>query len=361
MSKEIGSDFWISPGDSENFRELGTPAQFGCNGSDYVWMSTGRSATRLVLDIIEERNPCINKIALIPPFTCYTVIEPFIERGYTIYSLHISDRLETLSSEIVEQQQATGASVILVHRYYGFDTLPCFDSVVCKLRGKGVIIIEDCTQSLYSSYERSDADYFVGSIRKWCGVPNGGFAVCRNGIFNYKPTLQDTKQENLRKIASEMKYQYIAKSFGEKSVFQVQYRTAEYLLDNQTGYFTIGDLSSRIQSNLDINELTEKRRSNYCSLAEGLQKVKGMEIIFKILPNDVVPLYFPLLVEDRKHVQDLLANNNVYAPVVWPKADCCPIICELVEDIYKHILCIPIDQRYSTSDMKKIVKILTDI
>ena len=26
------------------------------------------------------------------------------------------------------------------------------------------------------------SDYFVGSIRKWCGVPDGGFAVCKKMV-----------------------------------------------------------------------------------------------------------------------------------------------------------------------------------
>ena len=159
MLSEIGSNFWINPNDSKSGRKLGTPySLFGYRGSDYVWLSTGRSATRFVLQTIEERNPDVKKVALIPAFTCYTVIDPFIDFGYEIHTLPLSLDLKTTPEEILQSVEQTGAEVLLVHRYYGFDTLPGFNEIVELLRNKGVIVIEDSTQCLYSGFELSDAD-----------------------------------------------------------------------------------------------------------------------------------------------------------------------------------------------------------
>lgn len=191
MQREIGSNFWISPADGVKGLALGSPYGFGCKESDYVWLSTGRSATRLVLHTIEERNPNIRKVALIPPFTCYTVIDPFIDYGYDIHTLPLSLDLKTTSEEILQSVERTWAEVLLVHRYYGFDTLPGFNDIVELLRSRGVVVIDDSTQCLYSGFELSDVDYYVGSIRKWCGVPDGGFAICREGRFEHKPICPD--------------------------------------------------------------------------------------------------------------------------------------------------------------------------
>lgn len=58
MLSEIGSNFWICQNDGKSGRVLGTPCSiYGYKGSDYVWLSTGRSATRLVLQMINECNP----------------------------------------------------------------------------------------------------------------------------------------------------------------------------------------------------------------------------------------------------------------------------------------------------------------
>ena len=53
--------------------------------------------------------------------------------------------------------------------------------------------------------------------------------------------------------------------------------------------------------------------------------------------------------------------NRIYAPVVWPKADCCPEVDKDSEYVYEHILCIPIDQRYDVDDMERVVKVIKSI
>lgn len=359
MLSEIGSNFWINPNEKLSGRTLGTPySLFGYEGSDYVWLSTGRSATRLVLQTIEERNPNVRKVALIPSFTCYTVIDPFIDYGYDIHTLPLSLDLKTTSEEILQSVERTGAEVLLVHRYYGFDTLPGFYDIVELLRSKGVVVVEDSTQCLYSGFELSDADYYVGSIRKWCGVPDGGFAICRDGRFEHKTICPDEKMVEAKRIASELKYQFLFEAKGDKQTFKSKYREAEELLDNQNGYYSIGELSARMQAELDVDMLRQKRRENYNVLLKGLQNVTGLSIIYTVLPSDVTPLYFPVLVEDREQWQNLLADNDIYAPVVWPKAEQCPDIDDDSQAIYDKILCIPIDQRYGIDDMERIVEVI---
>lgn len=358
MLSEIGSNFWIGPGEGKGSKPLGTPYQYGYHGSDYVWMSTGRSATKLVLQTIEDRNPSCKKVALLPSFTCHTVFEPFMDYGYQVHTMPLSAKLTTNAEDILYYQEKYNASVVLVHRYYGFDTLPGINKVVEILQKKGVVIIEDCTQCLYSSFPISNADYVVASIRKWCGVPDGGFVICKEGSFPRKPICPDTKMVEAKRIASELKYQYLFEGKGDKPTFKAKYREAENLLDSQVNFFTIDSLSATIQAELDVELLIKKRRENYEVLLEGLQNKEGIHIIFNTLPDDVVPLYFPILIDNREAMQDLLADNYIYAPVVWPKAENSPIIDEVAEKIYEKILCIPIDQRYDVDDMQRIVEVI---
>ena len=161
-----------------------------------------------------------------------------------------------------------------------------------------------------------------------------------------------------KRVASELKYQFLFEGKGDKLTFKAKYREAEELLDNQTGYYSIGELSARIQAELDVEELKQKRRENYNVLLKGLQNVAGLSILFQVLRDEVTPLYFPILVDDRTQWQDLLSNNDIYAPVVWPKADHCPEIDVHSQRVYDKILCIPIDQRYGTDDMERIVNVI---
>lgn len=50
MQREIGSNFWIAPKDLETEAAVITPAELGCGGSDFAWLSTGRSAISFVLE-----------------------------------------------------------------------------------------------------------------------------------------------------------------------------------------------------------------------------------------------------------------------------------------------------------------------
>lgn len=358
MLSEIGSLFWIKPEEVNLVSALTTPAHFGCEGSDYVWMSTGRSATAFVIDTIEDRNPQVRKVAVIPPFTCHTVIEPFLAKGYEVKTFHTNCNLMATANDILMSAKECNAGIVLYHRFFGVDTIKDLNAILPELKQMGVVVIEDCTQNLYSTYKKSDADYFVGSIRKWCGVPDGGFAVCKDGQFENKPTTMDAELQEAKKEASLQKYEYLFKGKGEKQVFLSRDREAEDLLDNQSKYFAISDLSAAIQTHLNVEELCEKRRKNFRVIAEGLKEIKGIKVIFDQLADDEVPLYCPILCENRSLVQPLLVKNAVFAPVVWPKADCCPEVDADADYLYDHILCIPIDQRYDMDDMERIVNIL---
>lgn len=360
MLSEIGSNFWITPDEIKLKASLIIPDQFGCKGTDYVLMSTGRGATSFVLDTIERKNNNLKKVAVIPPFTCHTVIEPFLARGYEVHAFHIGLDLRATSENILNVVKEKKAGVVLFHRFFGINTISDIDKIIPKLRSDGVVIIEDCTQNLYSTYIKSDADYFVGSIRKWCGVPDGGFAVCNEGKFENKPIDIDRGLELAKCEASIRKYEFLFESKGDKQSFLTRYREAEDMLDAQNRYYAISKVSCIIQSNLDIHNLKTRRRENFYEIVNGLKTTKGLKVIFEQLNEDEVPLYCPILCENRKAIQQHLVQNSIYAPVVWPKAECCPAVDGDTDYIYEHILCIPIDQRYGIDDMHRVVNVIKE-
>ena len=361
MQKEIGSNFWLAPEDiKEECGTMSNPEIFKCKGTDYVWMSTCRSATALVIQTIEERNPQISKIVCLPAYTCHTVFEPFIHAGYKVITLPVRKNLISNTQDLLCAIRQAEVGIVLFHRFFGFDTLPEIDSIIKELRDRGIVIIEDCTQSMYSDISRMDADYFVGSIRKWCGVPDGGYAVCKEGRFTIKPIQPDYKLEEAKCRASEMKYEYLFCQKGDKDAFLSLYRKAEEILDAQSTYYSISPLSIKVQISLDIKRMKTKRFDNYKTLLELFKGLNGITPVFKEIDEKIVPLYLPLIVENRKEIQKILVDNAIYAPIVWPKDEACPPICEEAEFLYEHLLCIPIDQRYDADDMERIGKVIHD-
>lgn len=359
MLKEIGSNFWLSDNDTKNSIErLLSPEIFNCIGNDYVWLSTCRSAISLVIETIENRNLGISKRVCLPAFTCHTVYEPFINAGYEIFPLHVDKNLKSDAQEILDCVLESKVGIVLFHRYFGFDTLDNINDIIPTLRKNNVIVIEDCTQSMYSNISRMNADYFVGSIRKWCGVPDGGFAVCKDNIIINKPLFHDSVLEKAKYEASMLKYDYIANEKGKKEDYLQKYAEAEEILNNQECFYSIAPLSIKVQNNQDLNMIKNKRRTNYKTLLNSLKKNCKITPIFNEIPDSVVPLYFPILCDNRKEIQTTLINNSIYAPIIWPKDENCPPVALDVDYIYEHILCIPIDQRYSTDDMERVSDIL---
>lgn len=357
MLSEIGSNFWINPYEQLKGKPLGTPEQFGCKGDDYVWLSTGRSAIKFVIKTIEACNSGLKKVAVLPSFTCDTVFEPFLKAGYEVYYYPVGKDLTTTSDTIMKKAIEHDASIVLFHRYFGFDTLDSQVDKMCEiLRGLEKYTIEDRTQCLYSDIPRAETDFTVGSIRKWTGTPDGGFAVCREGKFENKPTCSDIVLEQAKVKASYAKYRYLFEHEGDKGEMLALYREAEDILDNQSVIYAISNTSAKVQANLDRKGLVNKRRENFELLSKSL---KGqLQAVFRLGENKEVPLYFPILVEDRAALQKHLVGNAIYAPVVWPKDDNQPTQCEGAENAYQHLLCIPIDQRYDADDMNRIIEVI---
>ncbi len=357
MHSEIGSNFWLNPNQKYNNKNIESPQQFNCLGEDYAWLSTGRSAIEFAINAIEERKPELKKVAVLPSFTCDTVFEPFLKRGYEVYYYPIERDLTTTSDAILETVLQYDASIVLFHRYFGFDTLDKQVDRMCDiLRGLGKYTIEDCTQCLYSEIQRADSDYTVGSIRKWTGTPDGGFIVSRKIRLKNKPFSYDVELEKAKVEASYAKYRFLFENQGDKGEMLTMYRKAEDILDNQAEIYAISEMSVKIQSDLNKDELIRKRRENFEILGNKL--TSHIKPVFKLKRNKEVPLYFPILVEDRAALQKHLVKNSIYAPVVWPKDNKQPNQCKGAENAYQHLLCIPIDQRYDVDDMNRIVEVI---
>lgn len=357
MLSEIGSNFWLNPNQILKDLPLGTPEQFGVKGNDYVWLSTGRSAIKYVLKTIEERTLGIKKVAVLPSFTCDTVFEPFLEAGYEVYYYPVGRDLKTTSDSILETVLKHDASIVLFHRYFGFDTLDGQVDKMCEiLRGLGKFSIEDCTQCLYSNISRAQSDFTVGSIRKWTGTPDGGFAVCRNAKFEGKPNQADIELEQAKIKASFAKYRFLFEHAGNKEDMLEMYREAESILNNQKQIYAISKMTSMVQANLNRRELESMRIENYKTLVDHLNS--HVKPILSFGKEKVVPLYLPVLVEERAALQKQLVSNSIYAPVVWPKDEKQLTQCDGAENAYEHLLCIPIDQRYDADDMNRIKEVI---
>lgn len=359
MLSEIGSNFWLAPEQAGVM--LGQPSfDFGIEGEHKIWLSTARSGISLCLESIEQKSGAdFKKIALIPSYTCETVAQPFLKKGYRVYTLPVDISLRTSGEQILAAATECGASVILLHRYFGFESLYDFEDTLKLLRERGVFIIEDRTQCLYSDIKPLEADYYVASIRKWCSVPDGAIAVCKSGRFVNIPKEQDSELCDLKVEAAVLKYRYIIEGLGDKAEFLKKGGEAEELLDSRECAYTISSVSAFVQHTLDVGALKEARQDNYRVLYEGIKGLGSVRVLFEPTQS-AVPLYMMLWCKGRNGLQLYLRERSVYAPIIWPRPEELAKVCDKAEELYRNSLCIPIDQRYGTDEMNLIARYITE-
>lgn len=354
-SSEIGSYFSINP--NYEITTIVNDTKESIFGENVAFFSTCRSAIKeILLSLNDER-----RIAILPAFTCHAVVEPFEKAGYQVFPYPVSKDLKVDPSQFWKTAKDVNPSVILIHDYFGFDSNHQLieSDVIAKCKANNITIIEDKTQSMFSSYKHLEADYYVGSIRKWMGIPDGAFAI-GEGIS--QPKKEDVELTEAKHCAMVYKHNYLYAGIGEKHNVLPLYRKAEDILDSRQEAFAISKLSEKLLSAYDIKAFCRIRRDNCQRLIDGLKRFDFVEIPFECVSTEETPFYLPVFIRrNRKELQRYLANNGVYATIIW---GCPESIIEKIDSnanrIYEEILCIPCDQRYSLNDMDYICALFTN-
>ena len=354
LPHEIGSNFWI---DKEQFET--TKAEDGNKNPtrwDTIYLSTCRSAIGEVLKRLKDSK---TKKALLPAFTCHSVLLPFIENGYEVFPYSIKEDLTVDWEKFKTCVEEIHPDVVLLHSYFGFNTISGGENLIEELKKQGVAVVEDLTQRLYSSFDGIGANYQVGSLRKWMPIPDGAVLM---GLNMEQPTNEDIELSDAKMKAMFHKGEYLLKGQGDKQQFRTEYAEAEHILDSRSDTYRMADASRRIFNSTNIEEMANLRRDNYKRLALRLKEFSAINMINPELPDDIVPFMMPVLVKNgRKELQQFMASHDIYPTVIWA----CPDefkdkIDSTARMIYDNILCFHIDQRYTYAEMERIGNILEE-
>ncbi|MER2169277.1 MAG: hypothetical protein ABS938_01445 [Psychrobacillus psychrodurans] len=353
MFKEIGSEFWLDNTHEES--KSGLPNWLTKYG-DVVLTTSGRGAISLILQQLAP----INKSVLLPAYICDSVILPFIEHGYTCHFYEVDKRLLPK----VELKSFENVGVFLHMGYFGFSTNSDLLNAIQYFKKKSTIIIEDVTHTLFSRFNKyEENDFYVGSIRKWFGVPSGGFLASSKRIVK-RPVLTNDDFSMLRTVALNIKGKYMKVNDDSlKNLFLGYFSDAEILLDKDINPYCIDAFSTKLISSLDVNLLISRRRENFKTLLQGIESISYLETPFIHLPINGCPLFYPVMVKtNRDDLRKKLIDEGIYCPIHWPIPEQIreTNLCSTLE-IYSDILSIPCDQRYGIAEMERIVSILKNL
>ena len=318
------------------------------------YYSCGRQAIGAVIDDIEKRSGC-SKVCILPAYTCDTVIDPFTARGWKISFYDVDTDLNVCADELISLIDQVDPSVLLMHTYYGCDNIRDVRAQVKKWQDeKGLIFVEDMTQSLFllDSIDLT-ADYYVGSLRKWFPIPDGGFALSGD-VLDENHYGEFTEYVEAKTSAQKMKYDYLwDKREGKEDALEINRNTEEYLCVAELIY-DISKISSDMLEKIDINTGRRARNKNAKILIDGLKDIPGIRSLISV--DTESPLYLPIIADDRDDLQKHLIKNDVFAPVLWPVPDeCADTMSDSTRRVYDNMLGIPCDQRYGKQDMERIL------
>lgn len=325
MIREIGSEFWNVPiADKEN-RVFPNSTQ---------WYISGRSALNALL---YELRGC--QTAALPSWCCSSMIKPFLDAGLEVrfYPVYWKDR--------IIQEIDLDSDVLLLMDYFGYTTL---SQSISDYHG---FVIRDVTHSIFSA-SYYDADYYYGSLRKWCGVWTGGFAWTKS---NHQLAAGDSDIYNyisLRKKAMELKGNYINRGAEKDKKYLQIYGEAEELLGS-INISSAADRDIMVAKKVDVDRIKTQRRAN----AQVLRKAFPDWLVFHELKDTDCPMFVPIFVPNgkRDELRQYLINNWIYCPIHWPISEYHKLD-EKTKTIYQNELSLVCDQRYTEEDMDRMVE-----
>ncbi|MBD5522410.1 MAG: UDP-2,4-diacetamido-2,4,6-trideoxy-beta-L-altropyranose hydrolase [Lachnospiraceae bacterium] len=396
---EIGSIYEIDPASLKGYNadneqkvslgELGEIKKY--NKKYHAYTASGREAIALALKSLSKCRSNLSKRCLLPAYMCDTVFFPFEHEGWELYFYHVNKELKVNKEELRTQIEKVKPELLFIHPYYGVDTWKELRPWLMELKNQDICIMEDVTQSYYLEGAGAEADYVIGSLRKWYPVPDGGFVASDEKLIE-EAIKEDKEHARMRLgvLMDKWNYFYGDQAAEEKKVNKETYlkrnRELEGLLDEYSGIRRISDETAHILERENEDEAKKQRNENYRYLYDGLcKKLKNRAWFEPIISaskeeyenferdgdrcqsgtddenyqNRLVtaPLYFAIYADDRDGLQSFLTARGIYAPVLWPigkENEGCLTADERY--IFEHMLALPMDQRYGREEMEYIVE-----
>lgn len=288
-------------------------------------LPSARIGLKCIFDVLNLNKQ--NKI-LLPSYIGITdkegsgVFDPIMEKkvGFEFYK--INKNLTIDMNDFSKKIKKKDIKAALVIHYFGF--VQCDLKKIVEICKKNkVYLIEDCAHAFMSKYRDrylgtwGDASIF--SLQKSLPISDGGLL-----------TINNKKLKNPR-VAN--------------------YRISEKTLKSLCRF--------------DIEEINEIRRKNYALLVKKISNLPGIQILYKKLPNGIVPLNLPILIKN-------IDRNKVYFKLLDKKIETTSLYYRIIKQIDRrefpvsyyisgHILNLPIHQDITIKDIEYMVRGLKEV
>jgi effector-binding domain-containing protein len=324
-----------------------------------TYLRSGREALMLASIAASTKK---EKVVLFPAYCCWSMSAPFKKTGWSIVYYRLNEDLSVDTNHLMQLLTNNNVDAVLTMNYFG---VACTDETVnmVKRYNADVVVIEDfshCTFGLKQIFN-PQIDIYVSSIRKSIGICDGAIILSKREMPMQYVNKEESEfyEKRYNALKEKSLYSYTKGDYA-KIKFLQELRECENTLNEFTTIHAISEQGLQMIRQVNGEEVKFARKENMkhllCLLEGKIHTVPGIE---KSINN--VPFSLPILVSHREQVQKMLANNGIYAPVLWPICDEAEKVCLVSSNMANHMLSIPVDQRYDWDDIEEIANRLLKV
>ena len=228
---------------------------------------------------------------------------------------------------------------LLYVNYFGI----CDRHVADVLRNHpaGQVVI-DASQAFFSP--SVDCLATIYSPRKFFGVPDGGYLVTDRNM-----TLPDEQdQDSIHRCVHLLKRHEVGAEAG-----YADYQQAEASLNGQKPR-RMSELTRGLLSQIDYAAARSSRHTNFLHLHRRLQRQNRLPLV---IAEGAAPLCYPYLIDEGESLRARLREQRIFVPVYWPEVGLGSAQIPAWEQcLARKCLALPCDQRYSATEMDRILE-----
>lgn len=321
---------------------------------------------------------------LVPSYNCGSEIDTLIYNGAKVVPYRVDRDCKIDIADLISRISLKSKAIYVIH-YFGFPQEIKIINNICKEHK--LYLIEDCALSLFSSDNMgilgTQGDISIYSFPKTLPVPDGGLLAINNINLkrnNWELSLPRYRIyfKNIVKLTNSMFLRKYIPGIIAKILYYCRYmlkykkNRSNTLFEKYPGipndyYYvesntnkSISSISMHILNRIDYKNVINRRRENFILYKKLLEDVDIISPIFKILPEEVCPLYYPIIIQNRDNICQELNKLSIYAISWWsgyhPRIywDKYPDACFLKNNT----LVLPVHQDLSKSNITHIVSIL---
>jgi hypothetical protein len=293
-----------------------------------IRLNTGRNAFEYIL-----RSRRFEKI-YVPYYLCEAMLEPVKRLGLKTEFYYIDNNLEP-AFDYFGMRDKEG---LLVVNYFGIK-----GQFIRTISGKCKNLIVDNSHAFFEN-PVAGIDAF-NSPRKFFGVPDGAYLFTDNKL-----------EETLEKDSSMYRFSHLLGRIERNAEeFYNSFIQNEHTLSDQP-IRQMSEITLKLMQSIDYEKVASARKINFLFLHNHLSSKNQLNIVHD---DSFIPMVYPFHC-DRKSLRDHLIRNKIFVAQYWPDV---PSRCKggIVENrLSFELVSLPIDQRYTQSQMQKILDLILD-